>query len=312
MRTWTVRLLCDPKKVSPSIAVRLAELARGEASPTVRSQLACSAKRLPGKDCLPIVRELLRHNEDVSDPHIPLLLWWAIENKAISDREMVLSLLDSPGAWKVPLVRQYLVERLGRRYMAEGGEADLAACARLLAAAPGSDEVRLLVQGMEKALEGRQLPRVPAVLEKQLSDLWMKQSGTTLLVRFALRLGSPQGYQRALAIAADPRAPDGERINLIEVLGQTARPESLPVLLRVMAEGKGDGVRGAALSALQPFADDSVTRAVLDAYPKLSSALRGKAQTLLCGRQASALAFLQAVEAGKIAPKEVPLDPLRR
>jgi putative heme-binding domain-containing protein len=71
-------------------------------------------------------------------------------------------------------------------------------------------------------------------------------------------------------------------------------------------------VRGAALGALQPFADENVTRAVLDAYPKLSAPLRGKAQALLCSRPASALAFLQAVDAGRIAPKDVPLDPLRR
>jgi putative membrane-bound dehydrogenase-like protein len=312
VRAWTVRLLCDPKHVSPSIAVRLVELARGETSPTVRSQLACSAKRLPGRDGLPIVRELLHHDEDISDPHIPLLLWWAVEDKAISDRDRVLSLLGSPAAWKVPLVRQYLVERLGRRYMAEGGETDLATCARLLAAAPGPEEVKLLVQGMEKALEGRQLPRVPAVLEKPLSDLWTKQSGSTLLVRFALRLGWQQGYERALAVAADPNAPAGDRINLIDVLGQTGKAESLPVLLRVLAEAKGDGVRGAALAALQPFADDSVTRAVLDAYPKLSPALRGKAQVLLCSRPASSLAFLETVDAGKIMPKDVPLEPLRR
>ncbi len=225
VRAWTVRLLGDAKKVSPPIAARLVELARQEPSPTVRSQLACSAKRLPGKDCLPIVRELLRHKEDVGDPHIPLLLWWAVEDKAIRDREMVLGLLDTPEAWQEPLIRQYLVERLGRRYMAEGGEADYATCARLLAAAPGPDEVKLLVQGMEKALEGRQLPKVPAVLEKQLGELWMKQSANPLLVRFALRLGSPQGYERALAIAADSKAAAADRGNLIEALGQTGKPE---------------------------------------------------------------------------------------
>jgi putative membrane-bound dehydrogenase-like protein len=312
VRAWTVRLLCDPKKVSPTVASRLVELAKGETSPTVRSQLACSAKRLPGRDCVPIVRELLRHKEDVSDPHIPLLIWWAVEDKAIHDRELVLGLLDAPESWRLPLVRQYIVERLGRRYMAEGGETDFATCARLLAAAPGPEEVRLLVQGMEKALEGRQLPKVPDVLEKQLSGLWAKQSADPLLVRFALRLGSAQGYERALAVAADPKAPDGDRGNLIETLGQAGKPDCVPVLLRVLAEAKGDAVRGAALSALQGFTDERITPAVLDAYPKLSAALRGRAQTLLCSRPASALAFLQAVDAGKINAKEVPLDPLRR
>src|SRR5262249_42590976 len=98
VRAWTVRLLCDPKKVSPRILTALVALACSDPSPTVRSQLACSAKRLPGAECLAIVRQLLWRKEDVSDPHIPLLLWWAIEDKAISHREQILALLHDPAA----------------------------------------------------------------------------------------------------------------------------------------------------------------------------------------------------------------------
>src|SRR5262249_40903218 len=142
--------------------------------------LACSARRLPGKDCLAIVRELLRRNEDVNDPQIPLLLWWAVESKAISDRELVLKLLETSGDWRLPLVSKYLVERLGRRYMAEGTDAGYTACAHLLSKAPGSVEVDLLVRGMEQALEGRRLEKIPPALEKHLAALWNKQSGNLL------------------------------------------------------------------------------------------------------------------------------------
>ena len=102
----------------------------------VRSQLACSCKRLPAGDCLPIVRELLRHGEDVSDPHIPLLLWWAIEDKAIAYRHDVLALLEHPDAWRQPLVKRFLLERLARRYLAEGNKAYLETCASLLVKHP--------------------------------------------------------------------------------------------------------------------------------------------------------------------------------
>src|SRR5207248_7498756 len=115
VRTWAVRLLCDPKKVSPEIAEALSAMARNDSSPTVHSQLACSAKRLPAPDCLAIVRELLRRDEDVSDPHIPLLVWWAIEDKAISHREQVLALLEDPASWRAPIIRG-IIERIGRRY----------------------------------------------------------------------------------------------------------------------------------------------------------------------------------------------------
>src|SRR5207302_2039321 len=92
VRLWTARLLCDEKTVSPAIARKLAEQARADDSVHARSQLACSARRLPAKDGLPIVKELLGHDEDAVDVHIPLLLWWAIESKCATDADRVLAL----------------------------------------------------------------------------------------------------------------------------------------------------------------------------------------------------------------------------
>ena len=66
------------------------------------------------------MEELLGRAEDVADPHIPLLLWWAIEDKAISDRDRVLKLVDSAEAWNRPITRAVVVERLARRYLGEG------------------------------------------------------------------------------------------------------------------------------------------------------------------------------------------------
>ena len=82
VRIWTVRLLGDSKKVGPAIQARLKELARAETSVGVRSQLASACKRLPARDALPVVRELLLRSEDVDDLHIPLLLWWALRARS--------------------------------------------------------------------------------------------------------------------------------------------------------------------------------------------------------------------------------------
>jgi putative heme-binding domain-containing protein len=84
------------------------------------------------------------------------------------------------------------------------------------------------------------------------------------------------------------------------------------VLLDVLQSAKTDGLRGAALSALQSFPDPAIPPVVLALYPKLSATLRGSAQTLLCSRPASALAFLKAVDAGTVAPRDVPVDQVRR
>ena len=96
VRLWTARLLCDRSHVSPAVAAALARRAAVEPDVEVRSQLACSAKRLPAQDALPIVSALLARSEDAGDIHMPLLLWWALEAKVATDPEAVLALFQRP------------------------------------------------------------------------------------------------------------------------------------------------------------------------------------------------------------------------
>lgn len=315
VRAWTIRLLADHRtvsckvEVSSTILAALINLARTEQDPSVRSQLASTCKRLSANQGLAIVGELLRRSEDVDDPHIPLLLWWAIEDKAASDREQVLQLLEAPEVWKLPLVQRFITERLARRYLAEGTEAGYSTCAWLFKHAPAS--VDPLLQGMEKALEGRQLHSVPKELEKPLADLWSQQP-TPLLVRCALRLGSPPAYERALQMIVDSKIGEQDRIALIEALGQIGKSECVPALEELLAKSKSNALRLAALSALQAFPDPQIAKHVLSLYPKLAGELRTRAQTFMFSRPISALAFLEAVDAGRIAPADVPLDQLRR
>jgi len=143
VRTWTVRLLGDAKKVSRPIRDRLV---RWEDRPQsgVRNQLACSCKRLPGADALPIVRALLRRDEDVKDPQIPLLLGGRSRPRRCRTARSAGVTQDAGG--RRPLVQQFLLERIGRRYLAENSDAGLRACAWLLDHAPGAAEVDLLVR----------------------------------------------------------------------------------------------------------------------------------------------------------------------
>src|SRR5262249_1322308 len=104
VRLWTVRLACDFGQVSPSLARQMAELAVAEPHVEVRSQLACSARRIDAANGLAIVRGLLRHAEDASDPHLPLLIWWAIEARAASDGAAIQALFTDKSLWSEKLV----------------------------------------------------------------------------------------------------------------------------------------------------------------------------------------------------------------
>jgi putative membrane-bound dehydrogenase-like protein len=311
VRTWAVRLLGDARKVTPAQRDCLVALARTDPSPTVRSQLACSSRRLPGPDGLPIVRELLRRAEDVDDPHIPLLLWWSIEARALSDREAVLGLLAAPADWRQPLVRRHITERLARRYLAEGTEAGYAACARLLDRAPGKEDVDRLVAGMNQALEGHSQPAVPAPLARYVDALWEKEAHDTRRVSLALRLGSPRAHRYARIRAADSSAPEAERTALIEVLGHLGRPDDSAVLIGVLGGANSDVLRRAALSALQSYHAPELTGTLLNLYPQFSRDLRARTVALLCSRPESALALLQAVDRKAIPARDISVERLR-
>ncbi len=216
-----------------------------------------------------------------------------IEDKAITDRDATVGLLDSPAAWRAPIVRRFILERLARRYVDEGGDADLKTCARLLAAAPGQTETDLLLRGIDKALEGRRLEKAPEELETQLLSLREKRPDDLTLLRLAVRMGGADAYQQAVQRAGDAKTPDADRIALIDLLGQTGKPDCLPTLLHALTDAKTDAVRAAVLTALQPFADPRIATEVLSLYPKWSADLKGRAHSLLCGRVASGLGIAE-------------------
>ena len=215
VRAWTVRLLGDERHVSKKMAAALVRLAKSDPSVVVRSQLACTAKRLPASAALPIAAELLKHDEDAGDPQLPLLIWWAIESKAASDRDAVLALVEQPETWKRPLVRDVLVERLARRYVALGDDGGYAACAWLLEHAPSGADVERIVAGMETQLAGHRFDRPPQALDRPLASLLNNRRPSTALLCLAIRLGSqdavPKLVERVKDSGDEPgRADDGD------------------------------------------------------------------------------------------------------
>ena len=92
--------------------------------------------RLPGRDGLPIVERLLNRGLDRDDPYLPLMLWWAVEARALTDVDRLVSFFGGRAAWADAGLRQNAL-RLVRRYAAEGTAAGYEASRRLLAIAPG-------------------------------------------------------------------------------------------------------------------------------------------------------------------------------
>jgi len=302
VRLWTARLLCDESQVTQRVAGAIARRAAIEPDVLVRSQLACSAKRLPAGDALPIVRALLARGEDEQDIHIPLLLWWALEAKIASDPELVLAIFKEPDAWNLPIVKATIIERLMRRFAASGSRQDLTRCARLLALAPGPEHIKRLMAGFESAYSGRALAGLPPELVEALAH-YSKES-----ITLGLRRGKPQAVSEALRVLADPSADRSRQLQLLQTLGEVRLESAVPAVLRLGCESSDNAVRSAALTALASYDDPAIASKVIGGYASMPDDVRAAAQSLLTARRASATQFLKAIDAGTIDSHGVPRE----
>ncbi len=306
VRIWAVRLLCDDFAVSSKIAKALAERASEESYVQVRSQLASSAKRLPAQQSLPIVVNLFKHDEDANDPHLPLLLWWAIESKVHTDGEAILAMMADKSLWQRPLVHNYLLSRLMRRYAQAGTRSDLLMAAKLFALSPDKASTAQLMKGFEEAYKGRALTGLPAELAAALS----KAGGGSLSL--GIRRGDSQAIQKALTTITDDKIPAANRAELIQVFGEVSEPKSVPKLLEVIQTTKEATLQKAALTALGRYSAENIGQAVLKVYPRFSAEVQAVAQTLLASRKLWARDLLEAVDNGGIASDSLSLDLVRQ
>jgi putative heme-binding domain-containing protein len=294
------------------MAARLARMAKEDASVIVRSQLACTAKRLPGSAALPIVAQLLLHDQDAADPQIPLLIWWAIESKAISDRDAVLTLVARPETWKRTIVRDFLIERLARRYVAMGDDTGYAACAWLLEHAPSAADVGRIIAGMETQLAGRRFERRPAALGQPLARLLNEDQPSTALLCLALRLASPEALPKLTERVTDPKTPEGERLTAIRALSEAGPPQAVEPLLSLLDRRESTAIEENVLTAVGRFKAESLGTQLLNRWPSLPARLRDRAIDVLVSRPAWTRQLLAAVADKQVDSKTLATEQVRR
>ncbi len=306
IRLWTIRLACDDNTISEELAVKLADLAYREPNVEVRSQLAASARRLPAAQALPIIKNLAQRSQDAEDIHIPLLLWWAIESKADADRDAVVALFSDKALWDQPIVSKHLSERLMRRYAATGQRKDLLTAAKLLELAPTKEHASRLMAGLEAAYEGRVIANLPV----ELASAMAKAGASSPTIR--LRQGERAAVTEALSMIADDKADAAKRQQLVAIFGTINQPTCVPVLLQIVANSRNDGLKSAALGALQSYSDPSIGTTVIDLYNNLPDQVRDVAQSLIASRKSWTEQFLSQIDTAKIDAKTVSEPTVRR
>lgn len=312
---WVIRLAGDQPSVSDAFALSMANGAARDKNIHVRSQLASTAKRLPGKQGLPILKALSHRDEDAKDPYIPLLIWWGIESKATSDRALVLELFNTPESYQHPILRDTVMGRLAQRYAAEPTPENLQALAKLLARAPGDAERKILLDGLNAAFAGRSIPKLPKALAEQLLASANAADETPTTVALRVRLADKLATDYVLKFVQDDNEKQQmQRIEYLALLGEVGPKEAGAVLLKVALSDQSHSARKAALAALQRFDEAQLGRDLIASYTKLPSDqdVRATAIDTLAARKTWTLALLDAVSDNTIPKTDITAEVIER
>jgi putative heme-binding domain-containing protein len=306
VRAWVMRLLGDDHNLGANIASKAAELARTEASVHVRSQFAASAKRLSASEGLPVVQSLLMRDEDAGDIHVPLLLWWAIEVHCGKERDKVLDLFRESALWRAKIVEDTILSRLMKRYAMAGSQKDYQTCVELFRLAPEKKHGQILLKGFEEAFKGRSSAGLPNELLAEIAKL----GGGS--IAFGIRQGKDDAITKALALLQNPKTPIAERIELIDIFGEAKEPRCVEPLLTLLSNKEPMAIHKAALGSLQSYKDDKIGAGVVKLLPGMAPEVREVAESLLVNRREWSRQLVNAVDAGAISPKSLPLATLRK
>jgi putative membrane-bound dehydrogenase-like protein len=312
VRAWCVRLLGDTPPVTPRVAARLREMADQEPDVRVRAQLACTARRLAPPAGLDVAERLLARDLDASDPHLPLLLWWAVEPHTVAHLEEILARFTRPEAWGSDMTCASVLVRLVRRFAAQKSATGDEACRRLLASAPSRERRRPLLDALKEATRGRSGGAIAPELARAFIELADRDPSDVTLTLLAARMGNRPATERARAVAADRQAREADRLATIELLGALADQASVGLLLDLAVRDAAAAVRKGAISALGGFANESIARDLLAAYPRQSGEWRSQTRELLLSRPSWARAYLTAIDDGRLPSKETTLEELAR
>jgi putative heme-binding domain-containing protein len=312
VRAWTVRLLGDARIVSPALLRRFVQLAHYDSSVVVRSQIACTAKRLPASQAVPILEKLLRHDEDADDVQMPLLIWWAIEDKAISDAPLVLRMVTAVDLWHRPLMTRFIIERLARRYFAEGTNASAVACASLLQHALREKTVDLALTGMLRALTGQTREVIPTPLDAAVTETIRHEPANPRAIELALRLNKADASDAAIRLAVNSTTAISDRVSLIRALGESKTSSAIDGLLSLLSHDSPEPIQIAALSALGYFSDPRIAEVIVGRLSSISTQSRARSIELLSSRLGWSLKLAESIERGALPAGIVSRDVVQR
>ncbi len=301
VRKWGVRLIGDGRTASAAELSKLRTMAANDPHIEVRQQLASTAKRLQSPEGLTLVAELLKRDEDASDPYMPMLVWWALESFCSGDEQQVVELFGDRRLFDHAMVQSPILGFTMRRLASEGTRDYLRACAQLLKSAPDSKSRESLLAGFETAFRGRAMTGLPEELVEAVSEA----GGGSLAMQ--IRQNIPGVFERAKVLLSNGTTSSLDRQRTIEALGEVSDESMLDTLLGQLLIGDSK-TQEITLSALRSYNYRRVAERVTELYPTFSTQVQSAALTLLMSRLNWIDILLNAIKAGRVSLTSIPRE----
>ena len=298
VRGWAVRLIAQQWTAG---VPALADLAKTEASPQVRRELASALAYLPLAQRAAIAEPLLARADDAADHNIPLLLWYGIEPLVGADAERGLALA---AACRHPQTVDFIYRRLA---------SDAGARAQVLAIAARETDAARRETLVSRVVEGvRQAGSFAAPAGWSALVAGLRQGASPDLLANLNELDALTGDETGRAYyrghLADEKAPLPARQRALAVLVASRDRAAAPVIHRIFAEKTTPSFRRALIQALAAVGDADSPAVLLGRFGVFSAEQLNDAVAALASNRAGGKALLAAVAAGK-ADKAV-LSPL--
>jgi putative heme-binding domain-containing protein len=248
----------------------------------------------------------MERDDDATDIHVPLLLWWSIESKCEKDREHVLELFQDRSLWRTKIAEQIILPRLMKRFAVAGSQKDYLTCVALFRLAPTEQDGKLLLKALEEAFKGRSIAGLPPELLAEIARL----GGGS--IAFGIRQGSAKAIEEGMDLIQDSKASLDQRVELITIFGEAHQPVCVAALLKALRAKEPEAIKSAALVALQSYPEDAIGTQVVELLPNLPASLREIADAMLASRRQWGRQLVLAVDAGKVAPESISLVTLRK
>ncbi|MFO0937712.1 MAG: PVC-type heme-binding CxxCH protein [Gemmataceae bacterium] len=308
VREWAVRLLADdPKKYETKWTNALVGLAQRETNPSVRAQLACTAKRLPVNDNVGVVRAVLMRDAE-ADAQLPLLLWWAIEaamsKSPESSVDLAVEVMD-----RMALPAPLLVENVTRRLLAGGFKNDVFLLSKLLDRGMALQKPEAMIRGFHAAQAGGSVKLDPELMAR-LNRIRSDRPNDEQLLTILIRANDEAAVREARRRVEDGKQPAAERARKLELLTQIRDAEANRLATAAIAD-PSEAVQFAALATLSANETAVNLNTIRDRYAKSSPAMKKRIVQTMAGRKSWALALLDAVESKTMAATDVSEESLR-